>query len=245
MRLTSKPLGLVIIIILMGGIALTNSLGWWQTSGRKQPTRIETGEAAGEYNPADLRGSYTFGEVSDLFAIPLPVLSAAFGLPSEVDPVSFPLKSLETLYVDAPSEIGVESVRLFVAWYKGLPYPVPVDEETYLPGSAVQILLQGKLSQEQVEYLKAHTLGSPTSQPVDEQPVTTAEAQSHTERKVNAQTTFQQVLDWGVSQAEIEQVLGSAMPDSTMVIKDYVSQQGLAFSEVKTGLQALVDAKQP
>lgn len=243
MRLTSKPLALLILVILLGGIALTSSLGWWQTSGRRQPNRFETGQAAGEYNPADLRGSSTFGEVSDLFAIPLPVLSAAFGLPPEVDSASYPLKSLETLYADAPNEIGVGSVRLFVAWYRGLPYLV--SEETYLPESAVQILLQGKLSEEQVNYLKTHTLSNPASQPADQQPLPTPESQSHAERKVNAQTTFQQVLDWGVSQAEIEQVLGSAMPDPTTGIKDHVNQQGLAFSSIKTSLQALVDAKQP
>jgi len=148
-RLGSKLLAVLIVVILFGGVGLSSALGWWATENRKEPSRYTEGEAAGEYNPADLRGSYTLGEVSDLFGVPLPTLAEAFELPATTDAASYPLKSLESLYPDASVEIGVESVRLFVAWYKGLPYEVQAD--TYLPASAVRILQSRPLSSAQQE----------------------------------------------------------------------------------------------
>ena len=46
----------------------------------------------------------------------------AFRFPADVDPAAYPVKKLETQFADSGYEIGTESVRLFVALYKGLPY---------------------------------------------------------------------------------------------------------------------------
>ncbi|MCA1954807.1 MAG: hypothetical protein LDL12_06610 [Anaerolinea sp.] len=249
-RLGSKWLTVLIVVILFGGVGLSSALGWWATENRKVPSRYTEGEAAGEYNPADLRGSYTLGEVSDLFGVPLPILAEAFELPATTDAASYQLKSLESLYPDASVEIGVESVRLFVAWYKGLPYEAQAD--TYLPASAVRILQSRPLSSAQQEYLASHSLGTPASTQVAETQQSTPLAQATSEgthtpsdRTITGKTTFQQVLDWGVSQAQIEQVLGKEMPAPTTVIKDYATQQGQEFSTLKTALQALIDQVQP
>ena len=66
MKLGSKALGIILVVILFGGITLSTALGYWQTKSTKQPIRFQEGEAAGEYNPADIRGSYTFGEISPI-----------------------------------------------------------------------------------------------------------------------------------------------------------------------------------
>jgi len=50
------------------------------------------------------------------------------------------------------------------------------------------------------------------------------------EKKVTGSTTFQDLLDWEVSVETIQ-----------MVIKDYITGKGLAFSEVKNLLQVEVD----
>ena len=48
-------------------------------------------------------------------------------------------------------------MRLFVAWYKGLPYEL--SEDSFLPAPAVQILRdKAELTPEQKAYLDTHTL---------------------------------------------------------------------------------------
>ncbi len=56
-----------------------------------------------------------------------------------------------------------------------------------------------------------------------------------------SKTTFQEVLDWGVSQSVIEQILGTPMPNPLTTIKDFCTAQGLSFETVKAQLQAEVD----
>ena len=59
---------------------------------------------------------------------------------------------------------------------------------------------------------------------------------------VSGNTTFENLLDWGVSQETIEQVIGLPMPaDLSLLIKDYVRGQGLQFSVIKVALQTEVD----
>jgi hypothetical protein len=250
MKITSKILAPAILVILFGGIVATTALDWWKTESSKVPAVFTEGELAGEYNPADIRGSYTFGEVSDLFKIPLADLGAAFQIPEGTETATFSLKSLETLYSGLPQEIGTSSVRLFVALYKSLPYDLA--EDTYLLPKAVEILQeQGLLTVEQKAYLASHTLSS--SMPLTEQPAVkstplpeaTAIASNTqaSDRTIKGSTTFQNLLDWGMVQSEIESILGESMPTPETVIKNYYTEKGLEFSEFKINFQTVVDSK--
>jgi hypothetical protein len=257
MKLTAKPLAALIFLILFGGIAVTTAMNWWQTSSSKVPAQYADGKAAGQYNPADIRGSYTFGEISSLFAVPLTDLQRAFRIPAEADSAEYQVKSLESQFAGLPFEIGTSSVRLFVAYYKGLPFELT--DEIYLPLEAVEILKKaGNLTFDQTAYLDAHAvsldpagaipvqstqpptnLTTPSTDQAESPPVTS----EHTapERMVTGKTTFKDMLDWGVTQEAIEQVLGEAMPDASMAVKDYFNARGEEFSTFKTDLQALVD----
>ncbi len=228
----------------------TTAMGWWKTESSKIPAVYAEGDLAGEYNPADIRGSYTFGEVSKLFEIPLADLRAAFQIPEDTDAAAYNLKSLETLYSGLSEEIGTSSVRMFVALYKDLPYELT--EDTYLLPQAIEILQrQGLLTAEQEAYLASHTAG--ISAPAVVQTVIEATAmpektaapadQQASDRMVRGSTTFQDLLDWGVEQAEIESILGESMPAPESVIKDFYAEKGLEFSSVKAILQAAVDAQ--
>lgn len=62
-----------------------------------------------------------------------------------------------------------------------------------------------------------------------------------TEQLVKGKTTFQEVLDWGVPQETIKQIMGIPMPNSLMKIKDYCLEKGLDFEAIKLALQAEVD----
>jgi hypothetical protein len=253
MNLTSKPLAAIILVILFGGIAVTTATGWWQTTSSKEPAAYTEGEFAGQSNPADIRGSYTFGDIEKSFGIPSAILAQAFNIQGD-NPAAFALKSLEEIYAASEFEIGTASLRLFVAFYNGLPFDLSTD--MYLPESAAGLLKKRTLTPEQLAYLEAHTVPNPAavsdspevvpaqgaeSAPEAESTQSAAPSEASTERLVKGKTSFQEVLDWGVSQEVIEQVMGAPMPNPLTKVKDYCTEKGLSFETVKTALQVEVD----
>ena len=79
MKISTRVMAILVFALLVGGIGLSIALGAWSTKSEKIPATYGEGEAAGEYNPADIRGSYTFGEVSSLFEHPVTDLDEATG----------------------------------------------------------------------------------------------------------------------------------------------------------------------
>ena len=248
MNLTSKPLAAIIFVVLFGGIAFTTAMGWWQTMSTKEAATYAEGEFAGQANPADIRGSYTFGDVEKNFGIPPSVLAQAFKVESG-DPAAFAVKSLEEIYAESEFEIGTASVRLFVAFYNGLPFDLSTD--IYLPEEAAGLLKERNLTPEQLTYLEAHTVpgsAAATAPEADTAPAAestpaaeSASSEASTEKLIKGKTTFQEVLDWGVSQEVIEQVIGAPMPNPLTKVKDFCTEQGLSFETIKPALQAEVD----
>jgi hypothetical protein len=252
MNLTSKPLAAIIFIVFFGGIAFTTAMGWWVTESTKQAATYTEGEFAGQSNPADIRGSYTFGDVEKNFGIPSTILAQAFLIESN-DPATFAVKGLEEMYATSEFEIGTGSVRLFVAFYNGLPIDLTAD--TYLPEEAAGLLKERNLTPEQSAYLEAHTVPNPAattapeadsapaaeSTPAAEPTQSAVTSEASIEKLVKGKTSFQEVLDWGISQEIIEQVMGVPMPNPLTKVKDYCAEKGLDFEMVKTALQAEVD----
>jgi len=254
MRLKSIPLGILIFFILFGGIAFTSAMNWWQTESSKIPARYTEGEAAGQYNPADIRGSYTFGDINKNFGIPLADLQTAFRLPASGDVSTIKVNSLETLYSGLSVEMGTGSVRLFTAFYLGLPYDLASNEETFLfPEAASVLKASGKMTADQAEFLSTHTLkdaqtSTDTAAPAVETTQSPTPAAASTEHvapagTITGKTTFQQLLDMGLSAADIQSAIGEPVPDPAMAVKDYATAKGLDFSTLKTALQSKLDAK--
>lgn len=250
MTLTSKPLAVIVLVILFGGILFSSAMGWWQTESTKQAATFTEGEFAGMPNPADIRGSYSFGDVENNFDVPAATLAQAFGVATD-DPASFGVKDLESIYADQEFEIGTASVRLFVALYTGLPYEIV--DDLYLPKRAVEMLKShATLTPEQIAYLDAHAV---ILAPVDAaqtgtEPATIPQTEEHTEesstdRILKGKTTFQEVLDWGVSQETIEGILASPMPNPLTKVKDHCLELGLSFEEIKPAIQAEIDKVAP
>lgn len=247
MRLKSIPLAITIFVLLFGGIGLSMTFNWWQTESRKIPARFSEGEAAGEFNPADIRGSYTFGDINKNFGIPLEDLRVAFRLPTDVDPATFQVKSLEELYSSMPIEMGTGAVKLFTAFYKGLPYDLGPTEDNYLfPEAAALLESQGKMTKEQAAYLSTHTL-SEELPPVQSLPAeaiqqgepaseSTTNGQPVSENVITGKTTFQNLLDMGMTAESIEEVIGNPIPSPLKSIKDYAAENGLQFSALKEEL---------
>jgi hypothetical protein len=252
-KINNLTLGIIVLVLIFGGIGITMAFNQWQTEGTKEPAKYTSGEFTGVANPADIRGSYSFGDISAAWDISADTLGAAFGLEEGADAAAFQCKELETIYASmtGKTKIGTDSVRVFVALYTGLPYALA--ETTYLPRTAVDILLaEGALDEAQLEYLASHAVDTKALAPAV--PVTdnataiepgTPKDGTHTETVeggvVKGKTTFQNLLDWGLSQAQIEDVISGAMPPGGTIVRDYAVAQGLEFASVKTELQALLD----
>ena len=250
MTLTSKPLAVILFVLLFGGIGLSSVLGWWVTESTKVPVTFTEGEFAGQANPADIRGSYTFGNIGKAFEVTPEVLAQAFGI-NEADPAVFQVKELETNYLDSGYEIGTTSVRLFVAYYTGLPFDT-AGQEIYLPQSATDLLLaKGNLTAGQIAYLEAYTVTAsklpPAEQPVVETTATVVGNSPATpeDYTVKGKTTFGELITWGVPQTTLEQLIGGPMPDPAMTVKDYAAANDLNFETLKPSLQAAVDQVKP
>jgi hypothetical protein len=244
MSITSKPLAVIVLVVIFGGILFSSSMGWWATTSTKVPVTFSEGEFAGQANPADIRGSYTFGDIAKSFDVTPDVLAQAFGI-TDGEPAAFAVKELETIYADSGYEIGTNSVRLFVAFYSGLP---SIRAEIYLPQSATDILkAKGNLTAEQVAYIEQYTVilgeSAPVTEPQPAEETTPAPAETSSttseEYTVKGKTTFGELIAWGRS--VIEQLIGVPMPDPAMTLKDYASSNGLDFETLKLAVQAEVD----
>ena len=262
MKIKSLPLGIAVMVIMFGGIMISMQLNWWKTESERVPATFKDGVFAGDYNPADIRGSYSFGDINEHFNVPLRDLQIAFGVAEGVDVAQFKAKDLETIYSDLAEsgyEIGTNSVRLFVAMYIGAPFEP--GEDTYLSTDAVELLKSKvELSDEQISYLEAHQvdISAPTfedeakPEPVETEEQDTPDVEQpespdeHVEgesqdRLVRGPTTFQNVLDWGVSQESIEVIIDGPMPNALTVIRDYCLEKELEFGVIKLEMQEAVD----
>ena len=152
------------ILFVLAGILGSWALGWWQTQTDRTPQRLESQRLedmtspsqAGGYDPDDIRGSYTFEDINRFYEVPLADLAAAFTVDTD-RAAGFKVKDFETIFPDPDGEIGTSSMKLFVAWYKGLPYELK--EESFLPAPAAAILREkAEITLEQEEYLNTHTL---------------------------------------------------------------------------------------
>lgn len=241
MKINQLFLSIVIVIIMFGSISVTSALGLWQTTSTKVPAAYLSGEASGQYKPADIRGSYTFGEISDLFEIPLKDLGNAFAIENENNFQAFECKELEAIYVSANTaskSVGVDSVGIFVALYKGL--PVELNDSIYLPNTAEAILINvGSLSKEQMDFVSSHLVAPEKISTNIVQPSISSESSSF----VKGKTTFKEILAIGVKKEDIETVIKTSIPNTSVVIKDFCLENSLEFTVVKTEIQNLIDKK--
>ncbi|NTW72493.1 MAG: hypothetical protein HGA49_09660 [Eubacteriaceae bacterium] len=238
MKIKMPMMAIIVFTIFFGGIAATMAADIWSSTSTKTPVKYQDGENAGEYNPEDIRGSYTFNEVAALFEIDLKVLYKAFGLDENTDGNQMQIKELENLYSNADPAIGTESIQLFVALYKNLPISL---NEAYLPKQGAALLLEENknLTEEQKDYLETHQVELEEINP--SLPINNEDEATNEEALVKGSTTFQQLLDARITKAEIEGILGQDMPPSNLTIKDFCIDKGLSFSTVKDQLNQLAE----
>jgi hypothetical protein len=254
LRITSRVIAITVPAFFFAGIAASAALGWWVTEASKEPTRYETGEFAGEYNPADIRGSYTFGDIEAAFGVPVDVLAGAFGVAGDEpsDLAAYAVKNLEETYGDTGGEleIGTDAVRVFVSLWTGLPYEL--DPETAITDAGLALLLEaGKIDQARADVLASAVVPLPGT-PIRPDTVTATEttaagttgtAEESDAPVVKGNTTFGELKSWGLSADRIEEIIGMPIGGNGESMRDFFSAAGVEFSTVKTRLQEAVDAE--
>jgi hypothetical protein len=210
----------------------------WHTTTTKEPARYASGESVGQANPADIRGSYTFGDVAAAFpGVSLAELASAFGVRENES--AFQVKSLEAASEGAAGEyeIGTDSVRLFVARYLDLPYEP--EAGTGLPRGALEILAAtGRLDARERADLQARVVGAAPAAA----PATTEETGSAEDRTVKGMTTFKELADWGVSTEALGKLFGGEVGAPGVSLRDHCGEKGIELSTVREQIQELVDA---
>ncbi|HKK65496.1 MAG TPA: hypothetical protein VJ967_06545 [Clostridia bacterium] len=261
MKLRSPHLAVLSLLFVFGGILVSMLAGVWQSESSKVPATYTSGEFAGQYNPADIRGSYSFADVASAFGVPADILVKSFGFETYENPEDLQIKLFEDVYgVIDGKEIGTDSMRLYVALYLARPYTP--EEDTGLPLRAVQSLLEaGKIDPESVsEYRQKYSvdisgrIGSDAAATVAASVAGSVEATGESsagavtgeaeDTTIKGKTTFRDLMNWGLSEAEIEKVIGMRLGPPTQGLRDYFIEQEVEFSEYKDELQSRIDARQ-
>lgn len=249
MKLNHKWVAALIIIVIFGGYGILEITGVWEKATSVTPAKImiEVGDnqSIEVYNPAEIRGSSKFTDLSEWFDIPIEVLGNAFQIPKE-QWETFANKNLEAIYfelAEAGTEVGNGSVKYFIALYKQLPYELSEEEPTYLPESALEILKTlDYISEESLAYVENHIVILPVveSDQVEEQ-IEDLESESEIIGfEIKGKTTFQEVIANGVSKEIIEEVIGTEIPATGTIIKTYCDENNIEFSVVKEALQSYI-----
>ncbi len=240
MKLKSRHVAVLALAVFVIGIGGTMVFNLWRTETERMPTKLNSGEHEGEYNPSDIRGSYTFSEISDIFEIPLEDLRKAFGLESVENVAEFECQELKELYPEPEEgEIGTDSAKLFVALYTGLPHTP--EETTLLPTPALSVLVE-RLSPEELQEVEKIIINMSALTRQSSQK-TVAQGADVQDRGVRGNTTFGELQEWKLSKEEIEEVLGIPMGSPGVSVRNHCAEYEMDFGEVKAELQVLVDAK--
>ncbi len=87
---------------------------------------------------------------------------------------------------------------------------------------------------------RRHAEGQPSGpgpgKGINTQQVTGGEKESW---NIDGHTTFEDLLNMGLTEKEIADVLGDEMPEPQLTVKSYCEDQGLIFGQVRKSLDAL------
>ena len=241
MKIGAKSMAILLIATILGGVLILMAIGSWNTKSSKTPVKFSTGTYVGMSNPADIRGSYSFADVERNFPISAEVIARAYAFDTSARAAgSYVAKDIEGAYgeiEDGSGEIGTDSLKWFVSLYTGLPYEPEGD--TYLPRSALELLVQeGKIDVATAQALAPRVSGMPKSE-LGISPEVHVEPTG--DQVIKGNTTYAEVISWGVTQQQIEKVLGMPLTSRTRNIREHLTENNLNFSTVKNQLQALVE----
>ena len=222
----------VLVLSLAAGYGISKAAGYWKTESSKVPHKIKEGEFAGEYDPGDIKGSYSFDDIEAAFGIPPEMTAAAFSLTGD-DPGAFQAKSLETAWggLEGGVEIGTDAIRLFTALWTGIPFDA--ESTTVLPLAAVEILeIYQRIDARKAAELRLSAVVFPNA----------AGGEELSGQMVRGLTTFGDLKDWGVSEEMWLDKFAVPMGSRAANLKDWAEDNGLPMQEIKNAAQEMVDS---
>jgi hypothetical protein len=219
MRIKPILYGVLVSTVFFGVILGFQAAGIWSISGKVTADGEAIQPAATDVNT--IKGWMTLEQIATTYNVHLADLLIQFGLPADT-PSSTAIKDLESDTFDT---------------------------------TALRTWLQSRAQPANIQQLDIATSAEPqpaASTPVDtQQTVSTPEIAAAltpipTEhvapaKTITGKTTFQELLDWGVPEDAIRNIIGGELPGPGTVLKDYVTAKGLEFATVKNQLQAEVD----
>jgi polyferredoxin len=226
------------VLVLFGGIGVSALIGVWKISSTKEPAAIRSGEFVGMPNPSDIRGSYTWDDVSAAFGIPVAILTEAFDAAEGSGKVN-ELESVWAGKAPAGKEIGTDSVRLFVALYTGLPHTP--EESTALPDSAIAVLERaGKDSLSRPAITEPSKSAAPAvkeqASPAQNAPAEPAPVEPVAPSiSITGKMTFRELEAAGIPKEKMTEVLGP-IANMDEGVKTFCERNGLEFGDVKAKL---------
>jgi hypothetical protein len=208
MRINPILYGFLVLAVFFGVILGFQAAGIWSISGKVTVDGEAVQPSAGDVN--SIKGWMTLEQIASTFNVSLADLLKQFGLPDDTPPTTA-IKDLESETFDTTALRN---------WLQNPVQPTGVSQSTSSLTEPIE---------------SVSSTSSPTVQLTPTPAPTEHVAPSGT---ITGKTTFQELLDWGVSKEAIQRILGSEMPLPSTVIKDYVTGKGLEFNSVKTSLQA-------
>jgi len=217
MRIKPVIYGVLVLGVFLGTIFIFQRAGIWSVSGKITTDGQQAQPSATDLNT--IKGWMTLEQISNTYHIPLVDILTQFNLPLETAP-STAIKDLET------DLFSITNLRL---WLESRLQPSQSGNPTLLPAQQVD----------------------PT--PADPALTNTAQAEPSTlatplptehlvaDKTITGKTTFQELLDWGLSPEVVQGVIGSELPETSMAVKDFITQKGIEFTTVKTALQLELD----
>lgn len=163
-------------------------------------------------DPSTIKGWMTLEQVVTTYNVPLTDILTQFNLP-ETTPITTAVKDLES---------DTFETSALIAWLQSRIVATGATSSTEEPIITITVI-----PQEETESIE----------------VATPAATEHLapERTLTGKTTFQELLDWGVTSEAIQNSIGEQITDYSLIIKDYAVAKGLAFSDIKSLLQIEVD----
>ena len=167
-----------------------------------------------------IKGWMTLEQISTTYNVSVPEILEQFELPADTAP-STAIKDLET------EVFSVTNLRTWLVSRMETTAPVSAT-----PTGDTQPVTTPEVATAEVIVTTAVV-----------EPTTTSVATEHVivDKTITGKTTFQELLDWGVPEEAIQQIIGGELPALSTVIKDYVVGKGLEFSTIKAALQVEVD----
>jgi len=212
MRIKPTIFGAFVLLIYFGTVFGFQAAGVWSVSGKVDRSGRAVLPSADDVE--SIKGWMTLEQVVTAYNIPLAELLVHFGLPADTPPSS-PINTLEN------ETFSVDGLR---TWLEVRTQSGSSDTSPQVNATPTAVL-------------------TPTPTAMSAQAEATPLPTEHVapDRVVNAKTTFQNLLDWGVPVEVIESIIGGTLPPGGMVVKDYVTGKDLEFAPIKTALQVEVD----